>query len=213
MTFRVEIAGGIATGKSTLCHALAARGHTAISEKLDENPFLGRAYPDKGSRGFDVGMSFLMSKASGIETSDSAAPVIFVDYAMVAEYAYNDVHLKGVNAKAHSIVEQAIHFRREQIGDPDMLITLFCPVAHQIENIRKRGRDFEQGHSAAYLLSINNGIAEWSHAKIGPACRKLHFNTQEIDVSSPAFIGTLMNAIRADMAAKKPPGGVPVPAP
>jgi deoxyguanosine kinase len=213
MTFRIEIAAGIAVGKTTLCDALQARGHTIISEKLDENPFLTRAYADKGSRGFDVGMSFLMSKASGIETYDGQAPIAIVDYSMIAEYAYNDVHLKHVNAHAHKIVEQAIDFRRNQIGDPDILIHLQCPVDHQLANIKKRGRDFEQGHTAAYLLSINNGIAKWSQAKIGAACKMLHFDTQVTDVSSPAFIDTLMNIIRAEMAAKAIATPAPKPAP
>lgn len=213
MVFRIEIAAGIAVGKTTLCDALRTRGHTIISEKLDENPFLNRAYADRGSRGFDVGMSFLMSKASGIETYSGPAPVVIVDYSMIAEYAYNDVHLKHVNADAHAIVEQAIDFRREQTGDPDILIHLHCPVDHQLVNIRKRGRDFEQGHTAAYLLSINNGIAEWSHAKVGAACKTLHFDTQVTDVSSPAFIDTLMNIIRAEMSAKAIAAPVPKPAP
>lgn len=96
-------------------------------------------------------MSFLISKASALETYNGNSPV--VDYAMVAEFAYNDVHLKNVDQAAHNLMEQAIDLRSRQLGDPHVLIHLHCPVDHQLANIKKRGREFEQGHSAAYLES------------------------------------------------------------
>jgi deoxyadenosine/deoxycytidine kinase len=203
MVYRIEIAGGIAVGKSSLCAALRQAGYEIISENLAETPFLGRDYADKGARGFDLGMSFLLSKASGIETYNGPAEAVIVDYALIAEYAYNDVHLREADARAHALVQQAIDFRRAKLGEPDLLIHLHSPVAHQMANIKKRGRDFEQGHSAAYVQSINDRIGHWIAGRLAASCPVLSVDTQKTDVAAPAFVAQLTQAIEAGKAAKR----------
>ena len=152
-------------------------------------------YNNKAARGVDVGMSFLISKASAIETYNGNSPIAIVDYAMVAEFAYNDVHLRNVDYAAHNLMQQAIDLRSQQLGDPHVLIHLHCPVEHQLANIQKRGRDFEQGHSADYLESINTGIAQWINDRIGPDCQKLSFDTSKVDVGSLKFVNKLADTI------------------
>ena len=213
MYFRVEIAGGIATGKSTLCDALRTRGFSIISEDLSENHYLTRTYNNKAARGVDVGMSFLISKASAIETYHGNSPIAVVDYAMVAEFAYNDVHLKNIDQDAHKLMEQAIDLRSRQLGDPHVLIHLHCPVAHQLANIQKRGRDFEQGHSAAYLESINDGITHWINDRIGPDCQKLSFDTSQVDVGSAKFASQLVDTILKATIVRNAPIQNPAPKP
>ena len=195
MTFRVEIAGGIAVGKTTLCNALKARGFSIISEDLAENHYLNRVYHNRGSRGFDIGMAFLLSKASAIETYAGHSPIAVVDYALIAEHAYNDVHLQNDDLVAHNIVRQAIDLRCQQIGEPNILIHLHCPVERQLANIKKRGRDFEQGHNAAYLQAINDGITEAIKVSINGNCKIISINTQDIDVGKPKFIAGLVRTI------------------
>lgn len=192
MTFRIEIAGGIASGKSTLCAALKQRGVLIIPENLDENPFLKRAYKNPSSRGFDVQMAFLLSKASAIETLSATVPLAVCDYAMVTEYAYTDMHLQKADKIAWDLCRQAIDLKRAQIGDPDILLHLDCTEAVQLQRIRTRGRDFEQGMKAEYLEDLNHKIRQAVTEKPGASCQKIVLQSDAINFNDPVVIDNLL---------------------
>jgi len=192
MTLRIEIAGGIASGKSTLCAALKQRNVLIIPENLDENPYLKRAYQNPASRGFDVQMAFLLSKASAIETLPASVPLAVCDYALVTEYAYTDMHLQKVNKTAWDLCRQAIDLKRAQIGDPDIFLHLDCTEAVQLQRIRTRGRDFEQGLKADYLEDLNNKIRQAVNEKSGAACQKIVLQSDTIDFNDPVVIDNLL---------------------
>jgi deoxyadenosine/deoxycytidine kinase len=217
MTFRIEIAGGIAAGKSTLCKSLEQRGFAIIRENIAENFCLRREYANKASRGYDVQMLFFVSKASAIETHKSAAPIVVCDYALVTEYAYTNVHLKAVSPEGAAICRDAIDLRRKQIGAPDVLIYLDCPVDEQMRRIQTRhlkegGREFELTHSREYLQGLNDEIrqaVETANDK-NELGHVIDVDVSQVDVTDRAFVDktvdTIMNVFRV-----KPLGNAPAP--
>ena len=195
MTFRVEIAGSIAVGKTTLCEGLRKAGFEIIPERLEENHYLGRAYNDRAARGFDVMMSFVVSKAAAISTYGGKAKCIVTDYAMVAEYAYNDMHLKTVSPTAHKLCQQTIDLKRQQIGEPDVLIYLECPVAEQMKRIKSRGRDFEQGITTAYLKRLNESVRGYVEDKAQASTRIIRIDTSKQDLRNTQTIAGIAGII------------------
>lgn len=195
MTFRIELAGSIAVGKSTLCEQLEARGFEIIRENLSENPYLLRTYLKPASRGFDVQMAFLLSKASAIETYAGPSETILCDYALVTEYAYAQMHLEQVDAESYRICKEAIDLKRRQIGEPDLLIALSCPLDVQMDRIRQRGRAFEQSLGRDYLDRLNGLIAAHFNNGAIDQGRLLTIDTHIQDLRDSAVIDNLIGQI------------------
>lgn len=195
MTFRVEIAGSIAVGKSTLCEGLRKAGFDIIEERLDENHFLHRTYNDKAARGFDVMMAFVLSKAGAIASYQGNAKCVVTDYALISEYAYNDLHLKDVDKTSHKLCQQAIDLKRGQIGEPKVLIYLTCPVAEQMRRIRARGRDFEQAMTPAKLKRLNDSVQYYVDTQVSPQTRVIRIDTSEKDLRNPQTIAGIASII------------------
>lgn len=211
MTFRVEIAGSIAVGKSTLCEGLRKAGFEIIEERLDENHFLKRAYNDKAARGFDVMMSFVLSKAGAISSYQGKAKCIVTDYALVSEYAYNDLHLKDIDETSHKLCQQTIDLKRAQVGEPRVLIYLTCPVDEQLRRIRERGRDFEQGMTINHLTQLNDSVQHYVDTQISPGTRVIRIDTTEKDLRNPQTIAGIAGIIDDACRAGRRRGPKPAP--
>lgn len=166
---RIEIAGALATGKTTLADALARKGLTVVRESLDTNPYLD---PDKdfASNRFVRQSWFVTSKISGIANAyEAGATLMAVDYSMAAERAYF----------RHNVGDQPLWVARLDnevaqfecwYGAPDLIVSLGCSVQEQLRRIAVRGRDFEQTHTAESIGSINDHVEQQllspSYAKV-----------------------------------------------
>lgn len=209
MTYRIEIAASIAAGKSTLCDGLRRHGFEIIPERLEENPFLTRAYDNPAARGIDVMAAFILSKASALATYKGPAPVIVADYALIAEYAYNDQHLKSVSPAGHRLCRQLIDLKRQQVGEPDILIVIDCPAERQLERIKARGRDFEQGLDRAYLQKLNDSLRYYIDEETVSGTRIMRIDSDRYDLRDPAVVA----AIALEIRRLCPPKAAPRPAP
>ena len=47
------------------------------------------------------------------------------------------------------------------VAPPDLLIYLRCSVPHLVDQIQKRGRDYEQTMSLEYLSGLNERYEQW----------------------------------------------------
>src|SRR5687768_14741392 len=144
---RIELAGSIAAGKTTLCNSLKKQGWNVVSENLAENPYKDKNYPEGSLRGYYVQMAFLLSKASEIERQAGAGKTV-CDYAMVTEQAYTRMHL-GRDPEMCSQVMDNIALLQRRLGPPDLVIYLKCSPEAQFRRIQERmkaegGRDFEK---------------------------------------------------------------------
>jgi deoxyadenosine/deoxycytidine kinase len=60
---RIEIAGGIASGKTTLARLLRKVGLQAIHEQFRKNPFFTAFYEDPGYTAFETEITFLLARS------------------------------------------------------------------------------------------------------------------------------------------------------
>lgn len=154
---RIEIAGALSCGKSTLAGILAAEGHKIVYEDLSTNPYLDLRVKDPEKYDFLCQRQFVLDKINSLKAADDAGVPYFTDFSVAAERAYVShyvSHRPDWIGELFALLEDS---EREQ-GLPDLLIHLQCAPEEQIARIRRRGRDFEQGHDVAFVRDINDRV-------------------------------------------------------
>ena len=163
MAKRIEVSGILASGKSTLCDEFARHGFPVAREDVSKNPYFLKSQEDPVRYEPLVQQWILnqrfeeVAKASQL---NSEKPVI-VDYCLAVDKAYADFYLADSAPKAMAKTHDAIDRMYKTYGNPDLVIHLRCDTDELLERIQKRGRDFEQGHTAEFLDALGNKIEDY----------------------------------------------------
>jgi deoxyadenosine/deoxycytidine kinase len=184
---RIEISGGIGSGKTTLARALAAARAEArlVEEAVRDVPFFSRFYREPAVYGFEKNVSFVLSHADRVRASadpDGTAPLV-CDYALYQDLAYTDI----VCPQSDVVAVEAVHGRMiARVGHPRVLVHLTCAPRTQLERIARRGRPEEAGVSLAYLTDLcaaHDRRLAWFAASSPDTCR-LTLDTDSLDLDA-----------------------------
>ena len=99
---RLEIAGGIGAGKTTLARALAecASAHP-IHEDVVTVPFFSQFYAAPQVYAFEKNISFLLSHADQVrEVVSRKQPLIVCDFALFQDLSYTDIGCPAADVAA-----------------------------------------------------------------------------------------------------------------
>jgi deoxyadenosine/deoxycytidine kinase len=153
------VEGNIGSGKTTLAKMLAENLNAKlILEQFDDNPFLPKFYKDQERYSFSLELSFLADRYNQVKKEvlnfDLFHPILIADYffAKTAIFAQNTL-----KPDEYRLFRQIFNMVAENIPKPDLYVFLYADTAKLLDNIRKRGRDYEQDISAGYLEKINEG--------------------------------------------------------
>jgi deoxyadenosine/deoxycytidine kinase len=149
---RLEICGGIASGKTTLAKLLQRAGFTPVLEQFRRNPFLDAFYADPAHYALETEFSFLLQHFHAIKKSASTQTVRACDFSFVLDHAYARVTL---SVKQQRQFETLLRWLLDQIGVAPLFVHLRCPPSIELARIRRRGRDRERGISEQYLANLN----------------------------------------------------------
>lgn len=177
---RIEIAGALSCGKSTLAGKLETLGHRIIREDLSTNPFLDLRVEDPETYDFPCQRQFVLDKIASIQEADRGGMPYVCDFSLAAERAYVShyvSHRPDWIGELFSLMDES----ERQDGLPDLVIHLQCAPEEQIARIRKRGRDFEQGHDVAFVRNINDKVDEQVRRVAGMGVPLAEFRTDEMD--------------------------------
>jgi len=179
---RVEICGGIATGKTSLARSLSHPGHYyLVEERFREIPFWEKFYaaPNETVRKeyeLPKNLSFLLYHVESIREAQRAQQRDLVcDFAMFQDLAY---------AKAspdYGIIRPIWDKLMELSDPPTMIIKLECAPEIQLERIRRRGRGPEQSITRSFLVGLNANIDKCL-AEFLAECKKKHTGKHKIEV-------------------------------
>lgn len=147
----IEICGGIASGKTTLCNGIATLGYNAVFEDFQKNPFLEYFYKDHIRFSFETEITFLLQHYSAIKVALNSCPTIY-DFSLIQDLAYADINLSG---KRKSIFYDLENELRTEIGHPDILLYISCPPSVLLERIRTRNRAAERSITLDYLEKLH----------------------------------------------------------
>src|SRR4028119_1898870 len=118
---RLEIAGGIGAGKTTLARVLAQTWSSVlVHEDVLNVPFFSKFYAEPQTYGFEKNISFLLSHADLIRNAASRSEdLIICDFALFQDLSYTDVGCSSADAKAVEAVSWRLAAR---VGPPGLAV-------------------------------------------------------------------------------------------
>lgn len=153
---RIEICGGISSGKTTLCKNLNKAVAISKFEDFTKNPFWRVFYQDPTLYAFETEVTFLLQHYSQIKTSVFDPVMVAFDYSLLQDEAYARVNLDGDRLKAFEAVYQYV---MNELPLPLLVIHLQCPPEEELRRIQSRARTEEKNIQLAYLDTLNTAIA------------------------------------------------------
>jgi deoxyguanosine kinase len=153
------IEGNIGAGKTSLATMMAEEtGSRLVLEQFTDNPFLARFYEDPDRYAFQLELSFLSERYLQIKTElghpDLFGQSVISDYYLAKSFIFSKYNLKDDEMK---LFEKLFSIINLQVPRPDLYVYLHMPVEKLLENIRKRGRPYEQGIRPEYLAEVQAG--------------------------------------------------------
>ena len=179
----IAIEGNIGAGKTSLATKIAHDFNAKlILERFKDNPFLPKFYEDTSRYAFPLEMSFLADRYQQI-SDDLSQLDLFKDF-IVSDY---DVFKSLIFSKITLQEDEFILYRKlfnlmyKDLRKPDLYVYLYQNTERLQENIKKRGRDYEQNIKKNYLEKINAGYLDFLKSQPD-------FNVKIIDISDRDFI-------------------------
>lgn len=159
----LAIEGNIGSGKTSLSKMISEDFNAKlILERFKDNAFLPKFYEDQKRYAFPLEMSFLADRHQQI-ADDIAQYDLFSDF-VVSDY---DVHKSLIFAKVTLEADEFALYKKifkvmySEIPQPDLYVYLYQSTEQLLENIKKRGRSYEQNIASDYLENINAGYLEF----------------------------------------------------
>ncbi len=159
----IAIEGNIGAGKTTLCQQLEQEyGCALILEQFTDNPFLPPFYEQPDRYAFPVELFFMTERHKQL-LEHFAQPDLFRSFT-VADYFFVKTLLfakNNLSEEEFRLFQRLFSVLNATFPKPDLLIYLHRPVEVLIRYIKKRGRNFEQQISPAYLTAIQDAYIDY----------------------------------------------------
>jgi|TARA_B100001059_G_scaffold103992_1_gene103881 deoxyadenosine/deoxycytidine kinase len=163
----IAIAGNIGAGKTTLTQLLAK--HYKIEAQLEDvvdNPYLDDFYNEMERWSFNLQVYFLNSRFRQVVQIRKSGKNIIQDRTI-----YEDANIFAPNLHAMGLMtnrdfdnySSLFNLMESTVQAPDLLIYLRSSIPNLVNQIYKRGRDYENSISIDYLSRLNERYEAWIH--------------------------------------------------
>lgn len=179
----VAIEGNIGSGKTSLSNLMSDEFNAKIVlERFADNPFLPKFYEDQERFAFPLEMSFLADRYQQL-TDDLAQFDLFKNFIVSDYYIFKSLIFAQVTLQKeeYALYRKMFDIMYKEISKPDLYIYLYQNTDRLLENIKKRGRIYEQNIEASYLQKIHVGYINFIKTE-------QDLNTLIIDVSKLDFV-------------------------
>jgi deoxyguanosine kinase len=153
------VEGNIGAGKTTLAQMLSEDlNGKLILEEFTENPFLPKFYKEPVRFSFALELSFLAERYNQLKT-DLANRDLFFSMT-ITDYYVMKSRIFAQNTLApdeYNLYRRLFDIIYEKLPKPDLYVYIHLPVELLIQNIKIRGREYEQRIDASYLKIIQGG--------------------------------------------------------
>ena len=161
----IAIVGNIGAGKTTLTEMLAKNyGWEPLYEAVDNNPYLEDFYNEMKRWSFNLQIYFLNSRYRQIVDIQKHGRNIIQDRT-IYEDAYifaENLHDMGLmTSRDYENYQSMFDNITEFIKPPDLLVYLKASVPTLVNNIQRRGREYEIGIRIDYLSKLNEKYDKW----------------------------------------------------
>ena len=188
----IAIAGNIGAGKTTLTKLLAKNFNWSPQlEEVDNNPYLNDFYDDMPRWSFNLQIFFLNSRYQQlIEIQNQDKPIIqdrtiYED----AEIFAPNLHSMGLMSTRDFNNYKSLYTSIvSQVQAPDLMIYMKASIPTLVDNIQKRGREYEDSIRLDYLKKLNEFYNSWITKYEGKLliidCDKLNFVDNKDDLAT-----------------------------
>ena len=181
---RIEICGGIASGKTTLARVMELAGHHAVFENFRLNPFIENFYSNTELYSFETEISFLLQHYSQIKTEARRRESFICDYSLYLDSSYAHVTLQPSHLQIFKVLHGTV---ANEIGPPALLVHLRCSSRIELERIRDRHRTMENAITIQYLDGINHALEE--HVSQATRSTKiLEIDSEKLDFAHESIV-------------------------
>lgn len=182
----IAVAGNIGAGKTTLTELLSKHyGWTPNFEDVDENPYLNDFYNDMQRWSFNLQIYFLNSRFNQILDIRRSGKTVIQDRTIYedAEIFAPNLHAMGLmSTRDFNNYKTLFDLMIGLIQPPDLLVYLKASIPTLVNQIQKRGREYENSIRLDYLKQLNDRYESWMK---GYAMGKLLIvNVDELDFAS-----------------------------
>jgi len=159
----IVIEGNIGAGKTTLVSKLAQEfNRKMVLERFSDNPFLPKFYNDQNRYALSLELSFLADRHQQLTTDlrhyNLKKEGIIADYHIVKSLLFAKITLQE---EEFQLYKKLFHIANNDLPKPDLYIYLYQNSERLLENIKKRGRNYEQDIKSDYLEAINKSYLEY----------------------------------------------------
>lgn len=195
----IVVEGNIGVGKTSLTQRLVEAWQVpALYERFLENPFLPRFYEDPKRYAFSVETAFLAERYR--QMHDEFAGVDLKKSGLLADYSFYKSLIfarRNLDADEYRLFSELFGIVNSKLPQPYLFVYLKTNTQKLLDNIQKRGRDFEKHIDAAYLERIDQGYIDFMQEVSGMRCLLVH--THELDfVQNPEDLKLLQKILEAD---------------
>ena len=198
----VAIAGNIGSGKTTLTKLLSKHYKwQAHFEDVEDNPYLDDFYNQMERWSFNLQIYFLNSRFRQIVEIRESGKSIVQDRTI-----YEDAYIFAPNLHAMGLMTNRDFENYKSLFDlmesvteaPDLLMYLRSSIPNLVNQIHKRGREYENSISIDYLSRLNERYEAWVHDY--DKSNLLIFDVDNLNfVDKPEHLGDVINRIDAEI--------------
>ena len=179
----ITVEGNIGSGKTTLTQQLAHDfGAQLLLERFEDNPFLPKFYQDASRYAFSLEMSFLTDRyelwADAKENQLASGSLLMADYHISKSLTFAKATL---NKDEFDVYKRVFEVFSNKMQQPNLYIYLHRDISVLLENIKKRGRVYEQNISVDYLQRLQEGYMDFLQ-------RQESLNVKILDASTLDFV-------------------------
>ncbi len=192
----IAVEGNIGAGKTTFSTQFAKDLNAKlVLERFEENAFLPKFYEDPKRYAFPLEMSFLADRyqqlSDDLAQYDLFKTSVISDYYVFKSLIFSKVTLTD---DEYVLYRKIFNFMYKDLIKPDLYVYLYQNVDRLLQNIKKRGREYEKSIKGDYLTQIHEGYMNF--IKTRKDLNILILDISDIDfVKEPKYYEQMTNII------------------
>ena len=198
----IAVAGNIGAGKTTLTRLLSKHfGWNAHYEDVETNPYLHSFYEDMQRWSFNLQIYFLNSRFRQIIKIRQSGKTVIQDRTIYEDayiFAPNLHEMNLMTTRDFENYSSLFELMSSFIKPPDLLIYLKSSVPNLVNQIQRRGREYEASIRIDYLKKLEERYETWiGKYKLG---KLLIINVDDINFEDSAEdLGMVIEKIQAEI--------------
>ena len=179
----IVIEGNIGSGKTSLSKKIAQDFNgKIILEEFADNPFLPKFYKNAELNAFPLELFFMAERFRQL-SSENVESDLFSEFS-IADYSFFKSKLFAQNNLKEdelNLFNKLYSIMFSSVKKPDLLVYLHSDIKRLQENIKARGREYEQEIKDEYLKDIENKYFDYLK-------KQTDFQVLMLDVSKINFL-------------------------